>query len=70
MVRVGLLRSEVNSDYYTRNPQSTVVKMPTPTADLQLFKGLITTWFHDDMTSEDIAKKLTNAVHATYHSSL
>ena len=34
--------------------------MPTPTIDLKPFKGLITTWFHDGLTSEDIAKKLTN----------
>jgi hypothetical protein len=34
--------------------------MPRPTLDLQPFKGLITTWFHDGLSSEDIAKKLTN----------
>ena len=34
--------------------------MPRPTLNLQPFKGLITTWFHDGLTSEDIAKKLTD----------
>jgi hypothetical protein len=39
--------------------------MPRPTLDLQPFKGLITTWFHDGLTSEDIAKKLTDKYSAT-----
>jgi hypothetical protein len=34
--------------------------MPRPTLNLQLFKGLITTWLHDGLTSEDITKKLTD----------
>ena len=34
--------------------------MPCPTLNLQPFKGLITTWFHDGLTSEGIAKKLTD----------
>jgi hypothetical protein len=40
--------------------------MPRPTLNLQPFKGLITTWFHDGLTSEDIAKKLTDEYNAPY----
>ena len=32
--------------------------MPTPTIDLQPYKGIITNWFHDNFTADDIAKKL------------
>jgi hypothetical protein len=32
--------------------------MPTPTIDLQPYKGVITNWFHENITSQDIAKKL------------
>ena len=32
--------------------------MPTPTIDLQPYKGVITSWFHDKFTANDIAKKL------------
>jgi hypothetical protein len=32
--------------------------MPTPTIDLQPCKGVITNWFHDNFTANDIAKKL------------
>ena len=32
--------------------------MPTPTIDLQPYKGVITNWFHENNTSADIAKKL------------
>ena len=34
--------------------------MPRPTLNLEPFKGLITTQFHDGLTSEDIAIKLTD----------
>jgi Clr5 domain len=32
--------------------------MPTPTIDLKPFQGLITTWFHNDLSAHDIAKRL------------
>jgi hypothetical protein len=32
--------------------------MPTPTIDLQPYKGVITNWFHENVTTDDIAKKL------------
>jgi hypothetical protein len=32
--------------------------MPTPTINLQPYKGVITNWFHENVTIEDIAKKL------------
>jgi hypothetical protein len=32
--------------------------MPTPTIDLKPFRNLITTWFQDDLSSHDIAKRL------------
>jgi hypothetical protein len=32
--------------------------MPTPTIDLQPYKGVITNWFHENITTDDIAKKL------------
>jgi hypothetical protein len=32
--------------------------MPTPTIDLQPYKGVITNWFHESITLGDIAKKL------------
>ena len=32
--------------------------MPKPTIDLQPYKGVITNWFHENVTTEDIAKKL------------
>jgi hypothetical protein len=32
--------------------------MPTPAIDLQPYKGVITDWFHENVTVEDIAKKL------------
>jgi phosphoribosylformylglycinamidine (FGAM) synthase PurS component len=34
--------------------------MPRPQVDLKPFKGLITTWFNDDISSDDIAKRLAN----------
>src|ERR1700722_19890808 len=33
--------------------------MPTPTIDLQPYKGVITNWFHNNFTADDIAKKLS-----------
>jgi hypothetical protein len=32
--------------------------MPRPTLDLRPYKGVITNWFHEDVTTEDVAKKL------------
>ena len=32
--------------------------MPPPTIDLKPFQRLITTWFYDDISAEDIAKRL------------
>jgi hypothetical protein len=32
--------------------------MPPPTIDLKPFQILITTWFHDDISAHDIAKRL------------
>jgi len=32
--------------------------MPTPTIGLQPYKGVITNWFHENVTTDDIAKKL------------
>ena len=32
--------------------------MPTPTIDLQPYKGVITDWFHENVTTDDIAKRL------------
>jgi hypothetical protein len=34
--------------------------MPKPQINLQPFKGLITTWFNDDISSDDIAKRLAD----------
>ena len=34
--------------------------MPTPTIDLKPFQALITTWFNDDITVDDIAKRLAD----------
>ena len=32
--------------------------MPKPIIDLRPYKGIITNWFHQNVTTEDIAKKL------------
>jgi hypothetical protein len=32
--------------------------MPKPTIDLQPYKGVITNWFHENVTTKDITKKL------------
>jgi hypothetical protein len=32
--------------------------MPTPTINLQPYKSVITNWFYENITSQDIAKKL------------
>ena len=32
--------------------------MPRPTLDLQPYKGVITSWFNENVTTEDITKKL------------
>ena len=34
--------------------------MPTPMIDLKPFQGLITTWFKDDISSDNIAKRLAD----------
>src|SRR2546423_8308852 len=34
--------------------------MPKPQINLKPFKGLITTWFNDDLSSDDIAKRLAD----------
>ena len=34
--------------------------MPTPMIDLKPFQGLITTWFKDDISSDNIAKWLAD----------
>jgi hypothetical protein len=37
-----------------------IATMPTPTIDLKPFQALITTWFNDDIPSNDIAKRLAD----------
>src|SRR5438477_4078035 len=36
------------------------VQMPKPLIDLGPYKGLITTWFQDDISCDDIAKRLAD----------
>ena len=40
--------------------------MPNPKIDLKPFQGLITTWFNDDLSLDDIAKRLANEYNATF----
>jgi hypothetical protein len=46
-----------------------IATMPTPTIDLKPFQALITTWFNDDIPTNDIAKRLANehGVNCTSH---
>ena len=37
-----------------------IATMPTPTIDLKPFQVLITTWFNDDISSNDITKRLAD----------
>lgn len=43
--------------------------MPTPTIDLQPYKGVTTNWFHENVTAEDIAKNLAIEYNIVLHSS-
>src|ERR1700722_10374894 len=40
--------------------------MPNPKIDLKPFQGLITTWFNDNLSLDDIANRLANEYNATF----
>jgi hypothetical protein len=58
----GLRAITIFAELENQNFNSTIktIVIPRPTLDLQPFKGLITTWFHNGLTGEDIAEKLTD----------
>jgi hypothetical protein len=40
-------------------PSIRTITMPPSTIDLKPFQGIITTWFYDDLSAHDIAKRLS-----------
>ena len=40
--------------------------MPKPQIDLKPFKGVITTWYNDNLSADDIAKRLADEYNATF----
>ena len=56
----SIFRKIKTPEFDRTQPVYSFATIPTPSIDLKPFQGLITTWFQDDISCNNIAKRLAD----------